>query len=67
MQEQSAKRQVVDQLHDSLALVPLSWQQQEANEIAYRVYQGHDLCAQTAARAANGLMLSPPFAPDAFW
>jgi hypothetical protein len=45
----------------------LSRQKQEAHEIAERINQCHDFSCQAAARAPDGLMLSPPFAPVAFW
>ena len=39
------------------------WEQHEAHEIAERVRKGKDLGAQAAFGAADGLALSPPFAP----
>src|SRR5512134_2092428 len=44
-------------------VVPLARQQNEAHEIAERIDQRHDLGRQTAARLADGLIFSPPFAP----
>src|SRR5512134_3983236 len=41
----------------------LARQQNEAHEIAERIDESHDLGRQTAARLANGLIFSPPFAP----
>jgi hypothetical protein len=43
--------------------VALAWQKNEAGEIAERVDKRHDLGGQAAARLADGLILSPPFAP----
>ena len=37
-----------------------------ADEIAQRIHHGQDLGRQSAPRAADGLILSPPFAPLAF-
>jgi len=43
--------------------LPLAWQEHEADEIAERIYDDRDLRRQAAARFADGLILSPPFAP----
>lgn len=64
--EEGAKRQPLDQRRDALAVVPLPRQQDEVDQIAQRVHQGDDLGRQAAARAPNGLALSPLFAPVAF-
>ena len=45
----------------------LAGQEDEANQIAQGINQGDDLGGQTAARPPDGLILSPPFAPLAFW
>jgi len=47
--------------------VPLARQQDKAQEVAQRIHHGHDFRGQAAARAADGLILSPAFAPLAFW
>src|SRR4029077_10842932 len=44
-------------------VVPLAWQENEADQIAERIYDDRDLRRQAAARFADGLILSPPFAP----
>jgi hypothetical protein len=44
-------------------VVPLAWQEHEADQIAERIYDDRDLRGQAAARFADGLILSPPFAP----
>ena len=63
VRQESAKRHSLDQGRHSLAVVGLSREQEEANEITQGVHQCHDLCGQPAAGSANGLMLRPPFAP----
>src|SRR3546814_6256666 len=52
-----------DQRRDTDAVVALAGQEHEAHQIAQRVDQSHDLGGQAAARAADGLISSPPFAP----
>jgi hypothetical protein len=46
--------------------MPLARRQDEAHQIAQGIDHGHNLGRQAAARAADGLILSPPFAPLAF-
>ena len=48
---------------DADAVVTLAGQQDEAGQIAQGIDEGDDLGGQAAARPANGLILSPPFAP----
>ena len=43
--------------------MPLARQEHEADHIAERIYDHRDLRRQAATRFANGLILSPPFAP----
>jgi hypothetical protein len=47
--------------------VRLTRQQQKADQVAKCVDQCNDFGRQAAARASDGLSLSPPFAPVAFW
>src|SRR3712207_6703040 len=65
--EQGAEAEVLDQRRHADRVVALAGQQHEAREIAERIHEGHDLRGQAAARAADGLMPSPPLAPLAFW
>lgn len=51
----------------ALNVVSLTGQENEVGQVSERVDQSNDLSGQSAARAPNGLMLSPPFAPLAFW
>jgi hypothetical protein len=58
--------QAIDASHKSIEardVVAMARQQHEADQIAERIYDGRDLRRPTAARFANGLFLSPPFAP----
>jgi hypothetical protein len=43
--------------------VTLTRQEHEANQIAERIDERCNLGRQAAARLADGLILSPPFAP----
>src|ERR671917_778494 len=65
--EQSAEGDALDQRLHADAVVALAGQQDEAHRIAEGVDEGDDLGRQPAARAADGLISSPPFAPLAFW
>jgi hypothetical protein len=58
--------QAIDASHQSIEardVVAMSRQQHEADQIAERIYDGRNFRRPTAARFANGLFLSPPFAP----
>jgi hypothetical protein len=58
--------QAMDTGHESVKaddVVPLARQEHEADQIAERIYDHRDLRRQAAARFADGLILSPPFAP----
>jgi len=61
--EESAKIEAGDQRLDPDAVVTLAGKQDEARHIAERIDQRDNLGGQAAARAADGLILSPPFAP----
>jgi hypothetical protein len=52
-----------DQRFDTNAVVTLAGQQDKARQVAQRVDESDDLGCQPAARFADSLMLSPPFAP----
>jgi len=65
--QQRIKRHVLDQWSDAFHVVGLPRQQKEPHQVAKRIDQCHDLGRQPAARAPDGLSLSPPFAPVAFW
>jgi len=56
-----------DQVRHADNLAALAGQELEADKVAKGVGQRQNLCRQTALRAAYGLILSPPFAPLAFW
>jgi len=58
--------QAIDAGHESVEagdVVPLARQEYEADQIAERIDDHRDLRRQAAARFADGLILSPPFAP----
>src|SRR5260370_37955231 len=45
----------------------LARQEHQTCKVAQRIAQRHDLGRQAAARASDGLILSPPFAPVPCW
>jgi hypothetical protein len=58
--------QAIDASHKSIEacdVVAMARQQHEADQVAERIHDRRDLRRPTAARFANGLFLSPPFAP----
>src|SRR5829696_7002057 len=65
--EQGAEGGALDQRRHANGVVALARQQDEAHQIAEGVREGDDLGGQAAARAADRLVLGPPFAPLAFW
>ena len=65
--DERRKIEAGDQRLNTDAVVTLTGQKDEANEIAESVNQGHDFGSQAATRAAYGLTLSPPFAPVPRW
>jgi hypothetical protein len=65
--DERRKIETGDQRLDTDAVVTLSGQKDEANEIAEGVDQGHDFGGQAATRTTYGLILIPPFAPVPCW
>ena len=64
------KGQTIDASHQSIEardVVPIARQQREADQIAERIDDRCDFRRRAATRFANGLFLSPPFAPVACW
>ena len=61
--DESIKIDARDERLDADAVVPLPRQQDEARQIAQRIDERNDLSRQPAARPADGLILSPSFAP----
>ena len=64
--EKSVKGQAFNQRRHTDDFAPLTGQQAEADQIAKGVHQGQNLGGQSAFRASDGLIESPPFAPLAF-
>ena len=64
--QQGTESDAFDQRRHADRVVPLARQQDEVHQIAQGIDYGHDLGRQSAARAPDGLILSPPFAPLAF-
>ena len=65
--QQHTKGQIADPWRYPFALVALSWQQEEAHQIARVINQRHDFRWQSTTRTAHARMPSPPPAPAAFW
>lgn len=61
--DQPAERDILDRRTDPDCVEALARQELEADKVAERVGQRDDLGGLTAARAAYGLALSPPFEP----
>ena len=60
------KGQAIDASNESVKtrdVVAMAWQQHEADQIAESIDERRDLRRPAAARLANGLFLSHPFAP----
>src|ERR1700710_856650 len=60
---QRVEGQSFDQRRDADRVEALSGQQHETNEIAECVGRCRDFCGDSVFRAADGLVLRPPFAP----
>ena len=67
VRQKGVKGDVLDQRGNAFQVVSLAGQQNKVEQVAQGIDQGHDLCGQSAARSPDGLSLSPPFAPLAFW
>ena len=67
VRQKGVKGDVLDQRCHAFQVVSLAGQQNKVEQVAQGIDQGHDLRGQSAAGAPDGLSLSPPFAPLAFW
>ena len=65
--QERAELQAIDQVVDTRDLASLTGQQLEANKVPQCVSEREHLGRQSAFRASDGLIESPPFAPLAFW
>lgn len=65
--KQRLKRHTIDQRPDPHDVVALAWHQDKAQQVAEGIDQRHDFGRQSAFRAPDSLILSPPLAPVAFW
>ena len=61
--DQATELDSLDQRRDADRVVSLTRQEDEAHEIAQCIGQRQDFGGQAAPGLANGLALSPPFAP----
>ncbi len=48
-------------------VMALTGQQHETDQASQGIHQGDDLGGQASSRSPDGLILSPPLAPLAFW
>src|SRR5580692_8674028 len=65
--KQRVEVDILDQGLDADTVMTLARHQDEAHQVTQRIDQRHDFGCQTAARPADGLILSPPFAPAPCW
>ena len=65
--QESAEGQSIDEARSGCDFAALAGHKPEPHEVPKRIGQGDDLCRQSTFRAPDGLILSPPFAPLAFW
>ena len=56
-----------DQGLNANGIVPLTRQKDDAAQVAKSIHKCHDFRGQASPRAANSLILSPPFAPVPCW
>ena len=61
--DESPKIDAGDERLDADAVVTLAGQQDKARQIAQRIDESGELGGQPSTRPADGLILSPPFAP----
>src|SRR5260370_7753736 len=61
--DQGGELEALDERGDPQRVIALSWQQHESDEIAQGIGEGQDLGRHAALGLADGLALSPPFAP----
>lgn len=65
--QKSIEGHVVDQRCDAFEVMSLTRQDNKVEQVSERIDQRHDLGGQSAARAPDGLSVSSPLAPLAFW
>ena len=65
--QQGVEVNVLDQRANPDHVIALAGQEHEAQQITQGIHKRDDLGGQTALRAPDGLISSPPLAPLAFW
>ncbi len=65
--EQSTEVEVLQDRLGANAVVALAGQQGKADQVSQRIDHGQDLGGQPTSGTADGLILSPPFAPVPCW
>ena len=61
--DQCVEGQSLDERRHAHCVEALSWQEHEAHKITERIGECQNFGGHAAFRAADGLVLSPPFAP----
>ena len=61
--DQRLEGDALDERRHADGVVALTWQQDEADQVAQRIDQGEDLGRYAALGAPDRLILGPPFAP----
>ena len=65
--QQRIEMHASDQRRDAFDVMRLTRQQEKIEQVSLGVDERNDLGCQSAPRAPDGLMLSPPFEPLAIW
>jgi hypothetical protein len=65
--QQGIEANVPDQGLDADCVMALTGKQHETDQAPQGIHQGDDLGGQATSRSSDGLILSPPLAPLAFW
>ena len=65
--QQGIEADIADQGRDADHVMALAGQEHEADQIPQGIDEGDNFGGQAAPRSPDGLILSPPFAPLAFW
>jgi hypothetical protein len=65
--QQGIEGNVPDQGLDADCVMALTGKQHKTRQVSQGIHQGDDLGGQASSRSPDGLILSPPLAPLAFW
>ena len=65
--QQGVEVNLLDQGGDAYRVMALTRQEHETRQISQGIHQRDDLGGQASSGSPDGLILSPPLAPLAFW